>query len=219
METRLMKLYDLLLAEFGPQHWWPADTVTEMMVGAVLTQAVSWRNVEKAIDNLHCQGALSFEVIDGMSQESLSHLVKPTGYYNAKARKLKELARFVIRQHGNDLDSLLSTPLEELRRQLLGVWGIGPETADCIILYGAKQPSFVIDAYTLRIFSRLGLESLGTDYQSLRQRLMEILPPDPDLYQDFHALLVSLGKNFCRKSVPLCRQCPLGNICKTGCHQ
>lgn len=207
----LGEVYNRLLARFGPQHWWPGDTPWEVMVGALLTQSVSWGNVERAIDNLKAAGALSPPVLRQLPLEELARLIRPTAYYNTKARKLKALAR-LMGSAGDDLGRLFSGDTSELRDRLLGVYGIGEETADSILLYAAGRPVFVIDAYTRRILGRLGLARPTAPYGELQRLFMDHLPPDTARYNEYHALLVRLGKEVCRKA-PRCPTCPLSDIC------
>ena len=206
--ARLMAVFDRLLAAFGPRHWWPGDTPFEVMVGAVLTQNTAWTNVEKAIANLKAARRLSPDAMQALSKDELAELIRPSGYFNVKADRLKSLIALVLDAGGGDPPRLLSRPADELRRDLLAVKGVGPETADSIVLYAAGYPSFVIDAYTRRIFSRAGLAAGDEPYETLRSWFMDHLPPDPALYNEYHALLVHLGKHFCRPK-PLCGHCPL----------
>ncbi len=212
---KLLLIYERLLTAFGPQHWWPADTPFEMMAGAILTQSCAWTNVEKALANLKRAGILSPEAICRLSYEELSVLIRPSGYYNAKARKLKCLSAWFLTRCGGDPARLAAVP--DLRKELLDVHGVGPETADSIVLYAAGKPVFVIDAYTRRIATRLGLAPDATGYDTLQKLFMTGLPPDASLYNEFHALLVRLGKDFCQKKpspARLCFACPLTELCR-----
>jgi len=211
MNKCLLDIYDLLLKHFGPQRWWPADTEFEVIVGAILTQNANWKNVERAIANLKESDLLSPEGIHRVSEERLKALIRPAGYYNSKARKLKEFTDFLFKNY-NGLDDFLDLPTEQLREQLLLVWGIGPETADSIALYAAGKPSFVVDAYTRRIFSRLGFVEEKTGYDELKKFFEKNIPKDVALYQEFHALVVELAKDCCRTK-PLCGECPLISLC------
>ena len=201
-------IYERLRAACGPQHWWPADSPWEVIVGAILTQSAAWGNVEKAIANLKAAGALSPAGIQSASQEELAHLVYPSGYYNAKARKLKAFAGRLHEGYHGRLEELFALDLAPLRAELLSIHGVGPETADSIILYAAGKPSFVIDAYTRRIACRIGLAETSASYLELQALFASHLPADAPLFNEFHALLVRLAKNACRKR-PLCQQCPL----------
>jgi endonuclease-3 related protein len=211
----LLDVYRRLYSHYGPQHWWPADSPFEVIVGAILTQSAAWGNVERAIDNLKAAGALSPDGLLGLPEADLARLAYPAGYYNAKARKLKAFARMLHDRFGGDLRRLLDTPLPELRRLLLDTHGVGPETADSIILYAAEQPIFVIDAYTRRVLSRLGLRPRRDDYASWQRLFMAALPQEAPLFNEYHALIVRHGKELCRRQ-PLCLSCPLLDICPTG---
>jgi endonuclease-3 related protein len=215
VKEKLLNIYYRLLERYGPQHWWPGQGPFEVMVGAVLTQSAAWTNVEKAIRNLRETGALSPKALRRLPVSELAALIFPSGYYNAKALKLKALADY-LGKYQDDLDRLFAVGTCQLRRELLGVHGIGEETADSILLYAAGRPVFVVDAYTRRIFGRAGLvpaRGSYTDYQSL---FMENLPADVGLFNEYHALLVCLGKNVCRRR-PLCQQCCLnGDFCRFG---
>ena len=211
MKKDLLSIHDLLLKRFGPQKWWPADTEFEVIVGAILTQNSNWKNVERAIANLRENNLLEPEGIHSVKEERLKALIRPAGYYNIKAKKLKEFINFLFDNYKN-LDELLALPQDELREQLLSIWGIGPETADSIVLYAAEKPSFVVDAYTRRIFSRLGLVDDGIDYDDLKKFFENNLPEDVGLYREFHALVVELAKDCCRTK-PLCGECPLISLC------
>lgn len=214
MKSRdLIKIYKKLLNHFGEQYWWPAETEFEVIIGAILTQAAAWKNVEIAIENLKAEKILNPAGIKNTSQNQLKKLIKSAGYYNAKSRKLKEFVNFLYKNYDGDLNLLLNQPKNKLRKDLLSIWGIGPETADSIVLYAAHKPSFVVDAYTKRIFSRLGVIDNGIDYESLKKFFENNLPENPGIYKEFHALIVELGKNYCRTK-PVCRGCPLGYSCR-----
>ena len=200
---------------YGPQHWWPAEEPFEVMVGAILTQSAAWLNVEKAIANLKAAGALSPEALRRLSLPEIATIIRPCGYYNAKARKLKSLAHWLGEYCDDNLSRLFASSTDQLRRQLLSVYGIGQETADSIILYAPNKPIFVIDAYTRRIINRIGLAPDGNSYTAYQALFMDNLPADAGLFNEYHALLVCLGKNVCRNR-PLCRQCCLQNICHFG---
>jgi len=204
----LHKIYDRLFNEFGPQHWWPAETDFEVIAGAILTQNTAWKNVKQSIAVLRQNGILSFEGIHGLPVEELAPLIRSSGYYNQKAKKLKEFCLHLANRWQGDLVRFLSQDMEALRLELLNIRGIGPETADCIVLYAGYHPSFVVDAYTYRIFSRHSwvYEDLG--YEELRSYFMDSLEPDVPFFREFHALMVRTGHLFCRKK-PLCSSCPL----------
>jgi len=200
---------------YGPQHWWPAEEPFEVMVGAILTQSAAWLNVEKGIANLKAAGALSAQALRRFSLSEIATLIRPCGYYNAKARKLKSLAHWLGEYCGDNLDKLFASSTDQLRQQLLSVYGIGEETADSIMLYAANKPVFVIDAYTRRIIKRIGLAPDSNSYAAYQSLFMDNLAPDAALFNEYHALLVCLGKNVCRNR-PLCQQCCLQNICHFG---
>jgi endonuclease-3 related protein len=210
---KLLEIYRRLYAAYGPQHWWPAGSPFEVVVGAILTQSAAWVNVEKAIGNLRAAAILSPEGLLKVDLAELARLIHPAGYYNAKARKLKAFLEMLFESHGGQLDSLFALPLPELRQELVATQGIGQETADSIILYAAKKPSFVIDAYTRRVFSRLGLEPASDSYASWQAMFTDALPPDVQLFNEYHALIDRHAKTVCRK-VPLCGQCCLRQVCR-----
>ena len=212
---QLQGIYQLLTKAYGPQHWWPAEEPFEVMVGAILTQSAAWRNVEKAIINLKAAKALSPLALRQIELSELAVLIHPCGYYNTKARKLKALVAWFGECYDDDLRKLSTTETERLRQQLLSVWGIGEETADSIILYAANQPVFVTDAYTRRIIDRIGVRPEGNSYSAYQSLFMDNLAADVRLFNEYHALLVCLGKNVCRKR-PLCWQCCLRDICSSS---
>jgi len=203
------EVYALLFAHFGPQNWWPGETAIEIVVGAVLTQNTNWTNVTKAIANLQNAGALSYSALFELSMEELAAYTRPSGYYNIKSKRLKNLLMMIRDCYKGDLDRLLGDETQTARENLLSVQGIGPETADSILLYAGEHPVFVVDAYTHRIFSRHGLIAEESDYDAIQEEFTSRLPMQSALYNEYHALLVMLGKNFCKKTKPLCEQCPL----------
>lgn len=208
-----MDIYTLLFDRYGPQRWWPAEGPFEVMVGAILTQSAAWTNVEKAIQNLKKAGVLSPSALRTRSQEDLAALIHPSGYYNMKAHKLKALSEWFGDSYDDDLELMKRTGTASLRNSLLGVYGVGEETADSILLYACEKPIFVIDAYTRRIIDRLGWRVEGGKYADYQSFFTVNLPPNVRLYNEYHALLVALGKNQCRKK-PLCEGCCLAEICK-----
>ncbi|MEX2238140.1 MAG: hypothetical protein WEB00_11450 [Dehalococcoidia bacterium] len=210
----LKEIHDRLLDQYGPQSWWPAEGPLEVIVGAILTQSAAWTNVEKALANLKGAGVLSVDGLRKVDEASLALLVFPAGYFNAKARKLKAFIEMLDREFAGDLSRLLAEPLDSLRPILLATHGIGPETADAILLYAAGQPAFVVDAYARRIFGRIGLTPSDDRYESWRRLLTQNLPHDTALMNEYHALLVTHGKELCRKREPLCPTCPLVEICQ-----
>ncbi len=216
--NRWRAAYDRMLAAYGPQHWWPGETPFEIMAGAVLTQNTAWSNVERAIGNLKATGALSCGAMLALSGAELAELIRPAGYFNVKAGRLKALCAFLVDQGVAGAPERLRdlAPLPELRRRLLAVHGVGEETADSILLYALNLPIFVVDAYTRRIFGRLGLVDEHASYARIQQAFEQRLPPDTQLYNEYHALIVHLGKTICRPR-PRCRECPLGPLCsRTG---
>ncbi len=206
-------IYDRLLAAYGPSGWWPGDSAFEIMVGAVLTQNTAWANVEKAIANLRIANLLSPRAIIDTRSTRLAKLIRPSGYFNVKAKRLRALCHWVIDQGGIDNIHTLSTA--ELRAALLEVHGVGPETADDILLYAFRRPVFVIDTYTRRIFSRLGLITGTEDDEGLRESFEVALGEDTLLYNEYHALIVRHAKEACRKK-PLCQGCCLARVCSYG---
>lgn len=215
MSDKLMEIYEALYSTFGPRNWWPAEDDFEVMVGAILTQGVAWKNVEKAINNLKALGILSVERILSAYPEVLAQAIRPTMYYNQKATKLREMALHLMENYDGDIYRLFIMDLPELREELLAIKGIGPETADSIILYAAKKPIFVVDAYTRRIFSRLGFFSESITYDGMQAFFMENLPQEVDLYNEYHAQIVNLGKDFCKKRNPRCGDCPIAHFCES----
>ncbi|MEE8374474.1 MAG: hypothetical protein V3R87_12255 [Dehalococcoidia bacterium] len=209
---RLSEVYRLLLACHGLQHWWPADSPFEVIVGAILTQSTAWSNVERAMLNLKESGALAPASLRDLPLDELARLVYPSGYYNAKALKLKSFVEYLGSAHQDSLESLFSLDVQLLRSELLAIHGIGPETADSIILYAAGQPVFVIDAYTRRILLRLRLAPPDSNYADLQMLFMENLPLEERLFNEYHALLVRHGKEVCRKT-PRCDSCCIADLC------
>ena len=205
---RLTEMFDLLLTHFGSQDWWPAETELEMMVGAVLTQNTNWKNVEKAIENLKQNNMLTLDCLASLDLSVLARTIRPAGYYNIKAKRLKNLILFIADHYQADLSMFLEEETQTLREGLLSVKGIGPETADSIILYAAQRPLFVIDAYTYRILYRHSMCEEQATYDELQELFMDHLYEDASLFNEFHALIVQTGKNYCRRK-PLCNRCPL----------
>jgi endonuclease-3 related protein len=218
MQKQLVDVYTRLLKHFGAQHWWPADGDFEVIVGAILTQNTSWSNVEKAIANLKRANLLTPNALKRVSVARLARLIRPSGYFNLKAKKLKAFVHFLFDQPRGtrSVSHLFKLDTRTLRDKLLAVYGIGPETADSIILYAARQPIFVVDAYTRRVFARLGLSRENATYDELQAMFMTHLPHDEKLFNEYHALIVALGKNLCVKRAPRCTECPLAEICTTG---
>jgi endonuclease-3 related protein len=208
----LLEVYDRLMSYYGPQHWWPGDSPFEVIIGAILTQSAAWTNVDKAINNLKTASALSPRAIRRLPKEELARLVRPSGYYNAKTIKLKAFVEWLDENYLDDLNKLFAIDVGMLRKRLLSIHGIGNETADSIILYAANKPIFVIDTYTRRIISRVGLLSRDDSYVNYQKYFMDNLPSDFRLFNEYHALLVRLGKEACRKQ-PLCTQCCINCFC------
>ncbi len=206
----LLEIYHRMLDALGPQGWWPAESPFEVCVGAILTQNTSWANVERAIANLKASGALSPEALAGMPAERLQELIRPSGFYRQKARRLRAFCRWLLEEGG--IDSLSELPTEVLRERLLSIGGIGPETADSILLYAFERPVFVVDAYTHRILSRHRIVDDEVQYQELQELFMRNLPPDVGLFKEYHALFVAVGKRFCKKRNPVCKGCPIDGI-------
>ncbi|MEA2104588.1 MAG: endonuclease III domain-containing protein [Candidatus Cloacimonadota bacterium] len=200
-------LFDLLLIKFGHQNWWPGETLPEIIVGAILTQNTNWKNVEKSIDNLRKHDLIDFSAILKTGTDELAQLIYSSGYYNQKAERLKKVAEYFV--NSNDLGNLETT---KFREQLLSINGIGPETADSILLYAFERPVFVIDAYTKRIGQRLGFWNEKISYEEAQKYFQDRLISDEKIFNEFHALLVKLGKDFCRKK-PLCSKCYIKNEC------
>ncbi|NIP39679.1 MAG: endonuclease III domain-containing protein [Candidatus Dadabacteria bacterium] len=208
-KSRINQIYDALFDHYGPQHWWPAESDLECIIGTILTQNTTWKNVEKAIDKLKQQDLISIEELGHISTEELAQIIRSSGYFNQKAIKIKNFVNFVNDNYDGDLDKFLGQDLPTLREQLLSIKGIGPETADSIILYAAKKPIFVIDAYTHRILSRHGLVPEETNYNEMQELFMDSLPDDHELFNEYHALIVKTAKEHCRKKSPVCSCCPL----------
>lgn len=205
----LLKIYKSLYDFFGPLNWWPGDTPFEIMVGAVLTQNTSWSNVEKAINNLKKENLLEPWKLYRIDKEKLAQLIKPSGYYNIKAQRLKNFINLFINEFEGSAEKMFSDDSEELRKKLLNVNGIGPETADSILLYAGKKPFFVVDAYTKRIFSRHKLITKDSTYYQIQEFFSKNLERDVELFNEFHAQIVMLGKTICTSKNPNCFKCPI----------
>lgn len=203
-----LQIYRRLRRRFGPRHWWPGDSPLEVIVGAILTQNTAWQNVTKAISNLKDASVLGIPELASIPEARLAQLIRPSGYFNQKARKLKGFVAWLMERHQGDLGSMFRTPLPRLRKELLALHGIGPETADSILLYAAGMKIFVVDAYTRRVFSRHGLIQEQASYDEIQAWFEARLPRSLPLYNDYHAQIVQVGKEYCRKT-PLCRGCPL----------
>jgi endonuclease III related protein len=204
--------YDALFAAYGPQHWWPGRTRFEVIVGAILTQNTAWTNVEPAIANLRREKLLTPASIETVPFPHLARLIRSSGYFRQKAKKLKAFVHFLRREYQGSLTKMFRARTASLRKQLLAVDGIGPETADAILLYAGQHAVFVIDAYTRRLLERHGLAEPRDRYEDLRQLFEVALPRDPSLYNEFHALIVHVGKHYCRARHPRCQDCALNSL-------
>jgi len=208
---KILGIYKRLHEHFGPRNWWPADTPFEVMIGAILTQNTSWKNVEKAISNLKKKKLMSPRRLHKINHKTLASVIKPAGFFNVKAKRVKNFVNFLFIRYNYSINDMRKTPLSALRKELLLVNGIGPETADSILLYATGKPVFVIDAYTKRIFQRHGFIKKDIDYHKLQRLFMDNLPLKTALFNEYHALLVELAKTFCRGK-PLCGECPLEDL-------
>jgi endonuclease-3 related protein len=211
LSEQLKEIYDLLFKRFGPQDWWPGDTPFEVIVGAILTQNTNWTNVEKAIINIKNADTLSPDKLHSIDITKLAQLIRPAGYFNIKAKRLKNFLDWFFENYSGELKNLEIVRTPELREQLLSVRGIGPETADSILLYALNRLVFVVDAYTARICSRHHLIDEGADYHQIQETFESNLTCDIQLFNEYHALIVNLGKDFCRPT-PKCEECPLNGL-------
>lgn len=209
ISNTIRKTYKKLFTAFGPQQWWPGDTQFEIIIGAILTQNTAWTNVEKAIRNLKKAKLLNPKRLHDLSQAELAQYIRPAGYFNVKAKRLKHFLNYLFDRYGGRLDRMFRKRTDALRRELLSVNGIGPETADSILLYAGSHPVFVADAYTKRVFSRHQIIKEGADYHDIQKLFMDNLPHDIKMFNEYHALIVRVGKGFCRNRKPLCSRCPL----------
>ncbi|MEX2169054.1 MAG: endonuclease III domain-containing protein [Pirellulales bacterium] len=212
---RLTEIYDRLYAAYGPQKWWPGETPFEVLVGAVLVQNTAWRNVERALAILREQGLMTPRKLYALAPEDLAEYIRSAGYFRLKAQRLRNLLKLIVERYDGSLAALFDQDVESLRRELLTVNGIGPETADSIVLYAAGLPSFVVDTYTHRILSRHGWMEPEADYHQLKEHFESQLPVDVPLYNEFHALLVRVGHHHCSKT-PNCEGCPLAELLPPG---
>ena len=208
---KLMEIYQLLYKRYGQQHWWPGQSRFETALGAILTQNTNWKNVEKAIKNLKHNRCLDAAKLYKMDISILAEMIRPAGYYNIKAKRLKNFLDWLFENHDGQLERLCHVDVYSLRQELLGIKGIGPETADSILLYALDKPVFVVDTYTCRLLGRHGLIEEGADYQSVQDFFQGNLQSDPDLFNEYHALLVCVGKEYCKKT-PNCTNCPLEGL-------
>jgi endonuclease III related protein len=204
-------MYKLMFKRFGPQHWWPGDGRYEMMVGAILTQNTNWGNVTRAIENLKAAGALSPAAIHGMDVDALAELIRPAGYYNVKAKRLKNFNEWLMDRTGGDLKRLDRIETAVLREELLTVSGVGRETADSMLLYALGRTTFVVDTYTARIFFRHFVIDADADYELIKEICESSLPAERQMFNEYHALLVQTGKDFCKPRAQ-CKDCPLVSL-------
>jgi len=212
VREKLMQMYQAMYEHFGPQNWWPGDGALEIVIGAVLTQNTNWTNVERAIENLQRENLIDIEKLNNIDHSQLARLIRPAGYFNIKAKRLKNLIKYLWDSYQGDIDKFFSLSIEQMREELLSVSGIGRETADDIILYAANKPTFVIDAYTWRIAHRHMLIEYDADYETIKELFEDNLDADVELFNEYHALLVATGKNYCKRKKPLCEKCPLNKF-------
>ena len=211
-KTNVIKeIYQALFKRFGPQNWWPADTAFEVIVGAVLTQNTNWKNVEKAIVNLKQENCLSIDRMQKISLEQLARMIKPAGYFNVKAKRLKNVVGFILERYNGSITAMHKQQTDVLREELLSINGVGPETADSILLYALNKSVFVVDAYTRRFMVRHNLVSAKAEYHDIQKLFSNALSDEKKCFNEYHALIVKLAKDFC-KTVPQCEQCPLSKI-------
>jgi endonuclease-3 related protein len=212
----LDEYFNSLFTALGPQHWWPGETPFEVIVGTILAQNTSWTNVEMALSNLRGERLLTIEGLERANQRHLAKLLRPAGYFRQKARKLKAFIKFLRTQYAGSLRRMFAAPTLALRDKLLSVWGIGPETADSILLYAGQHPVFVVDAYTKRMFARHGWIGEKAKYDDVRWMVERQFPGDVKRFNELHALIVHTGKNWCRPHDERCSQCPLGRYLEEG---
>ncbi|MGR3301301.1 MAG: endonuclease III domain-containing protein [Candidatus Scalindua sp.] len=210
----LTEIYDSLFKSFGKQYWWPGDTDFEVVIGAILTQNTNWTNVEKAIKNLKTAKVFTAKKLHEIDMKKLAELIKPSGYFNVKAKRLKNFIEWLFSNYNGSLSKLFKQDYAKLREELLSVNGIGKETADSIILYAAGKPTFVVDAYTKRVLVRHGLITEDYDYEAIKAVFEDNLPANVSLYNEYHALIVMVGKHYCKPKVQ-CEECPLENVHRT----
>jgi len=215
MHPTLKEMFDRLYAAYGPRHWWPGESPFEVLIGAVLVQNTSWQNAEKAIDRLRRDDLLEPHALHAVPLEELEELIRPAGYYRIKARRLRSLLHFLVERYDGSLEAMFQTGLADLREELLKIKGVGPETADSILLYAGGLPVFVVDAYTHRVLARHGWIGFDADYYQIQDHFFSGLPQDAALYNEYHALLVEVGKQHCRKQ-PRCEGCPLAAMLPPG---
>jgi len=208
-KDKLNEAFDLLSKHFGPRHWWPGDSAFEIIVGAILTQNTNWKNVEKAIENLKRENLLSPKKLLELHPATLASLIKPAGFFRLKTKRLRNFLKYFVEEYDGSAEAMAERPLSSLREELLSINGIGQETADSILLYALNKPIFVIDAYTKRILLRHDLCLDEAIYSDLQELFTDSLPEDVKLFNEYHALIVEVGKTFCRPKNPRCEDCPL----------
>jgi endonuclease-3 related protein len=216
MAGNVREAFDRLFAAYGPQQWWPGDGPLEVLVGAVLVQNTAWRNVEKALVNLREAGVLNARRLYALPVAELAELIRPAGYYRVKAQRLRNLLRLLIERYDGAIEKMFATPPDELRRELLEVHGVGNETADAILLYAGHMPSFVADTYAHRVAARHGWLEFDADYAAIKEFFEAGLPVDVQVYNEYHALLVRVGKDYCKSGEPKCDGCPLAEMLPEG---
>lgn len=207
--NKFTRVYSILYEYYGPQGWWPAESDIEMIIGAVLTQNTNWKNVDKALEQMRKRGLVDFGRLESCEVVELAEAIRPSGYYNLKAKRLKNLVSMICELYDGDLDFFLGAAPEQTRNDLLAVKGIGPETADSILLYAGNWPLFVVDAYTHRVFNRHLLVEEEADYHSIQTVFHDNLNEEVELFKEYHALIVRVAKDFCKKTTPQCEDCPL----------
>jgi endonuclease-3 related protein len=207
-----VKIYNLLLRHFGPQHWWPGRTGFEIIIGAILTQNTNWTNVEKAISNLRRRKLLNLKAMLKADKARLLECIRPSGYYNQKQKKIENFLDLIVREYKGSVNFMNKQGISTVREKLLDVNGIGPETADSILLYALNKKVFVVDAYTKRILLRHNMAEEKADYHEIQRNITDNFPKSLRKYNEFHALLVRTGKEFCKKTNPLCEKCPINGI-------
>ena len=213
---KLRAFYEAMFNAYGPRHWWPAETPFEVVIGAILTQNTNWKNVERAIANLKRENLLNPAALETVPVDRLAEVIRPAGYFNVKARRLKNFIHMLSTGFGGSLEALFRLGTSSLRETVLGVSGIGPETADSIVLYAAERPVFVVDAYTARILYRHGVIDLEATYDDIQSTMQGALADDVALFKEYHALLVEVGKRQCKKRAPECPGCPLQPLLEDG---
>ena len=215
MTASLDEVYDRLFSAFGPQHWWPGESPFEVMIGAILVQNTAWKNVQRAIDNLRDEGLLSPQALWRLPREELEELIRPAGYFRLKSGRLRNLLSYFMDRYDGSTEAMFATPVDLLREELLAVNGVGPETADSILLYAGGLRVFVVDTYTHRVLARHGWIGYDADYHAIQDHFESNLPSDAALYNEYHALLIRVGHDYCRKT-PKCEECPLRDLLPEG---